>query len=187
MKSSRIKKNIPNLVTSLRIIGTLLLLFVEPLKGQFFVLYMITGITDALDGFIARKLKVSSPFGAKLDSASDLMFYTVLLIKLLPTLWFVLLPQYYIWYVVGIIVALRLFCYGYVAFKYKCFASMHTYLNKLTGLVIFCVPFALLAQDPKPWCWIVVGVAAVATVEELLMQMLGEKYRIGKKSLLLRK
>lgn len=184
MTSSTVKRNIPNVITSLRIVGTVLLLRAELLSLRFFILYAITGITDALDGFLARKLKVSSSFGAKLDSISDLLFYTVLLIRLLPTLWDVLLPQYYIWYVVALTVALRLFCYGYVAFKYKCFSSMHTYLNKLTGLVVFCVPFALLASDPKPWCWVVVAVATLASLEELLMQLLSKKYQMGKKTLL---
>lgn len=176
-----VKKNIPNFITCLRIIGTILLLFVPPLEMQFFIVYVLTGITDALDGFLARKLKVSTPFGAKLDSASDLMFYAVLIVMIRPELWKRLHPS--IWYAVGATVAIRVFCYSYVAVKYKCFDSMHTYLNKLTGLAVFCVPFALLTSVEDLLCWLVVGIAALASVEELVMQLLSKKYHAGKKSI----
>ncbi len=65
-------KNLPNFITAMRMVGTVALLLTEPLSVCFYVVYALTGITDALDGFIARKLKVTSELGAKLDSAADL-------------------------------------------------------------------------------------------------------------------
>ena len=72
-------KNIPNFITMLRILGTICLFFVEPFTVAFFVIYSLAGITDVLDGFVARRLKATSEFGAKLDSASDLVFYAAMI------------------------------------------------------------------------------------------------------------
>ena len=78
----KLKNNIPNIVTILRILGTLALLFVPFASKQFYIIYIFCGITDVLDGFLARQLKVSSDLGSKLDSISDLVFYFVILAKL---------------------------------------------------------------------------------------------------------
>lgn len=53
-------KYIPNLLTAMRVLCTVFLLFVAPFSIYFFVLYMLGGLTDILDGFLARKLEVSS-------------------------------------------------------------------------------------------------------------------------------
>ena len=46
----------------------------------------ISGLTDALDGWLARKLRCESAFGAKLDSVADLLFYAVMIFRILPIL-----------------------------------------------------------------------------------------------------
>ena len=58
---------LPNFITSLRILGTLTLLGLEPMSASFFLVYTITGVTDVLDGFIARLTGCVSDFGAQLD------------------------------------------------------------------------------------------------------------------------
>ena len=59
-----------NAITLLRISGTAVLLFLRPFSPAFFVVYTLTGVTDVLDGFVARKTGTASDFGAKLDSAA---------------------------------------------------------------------------------------------------------------------
>ena len=80
-------KNLPNSITVMRMVGTVSLLFTKPMSLLFYIVYCITGLVDVLDGFFARKLKVSSDFGAKLDSIADLLFYSVMIILLIPVLW----------------------------------------------------------------------------------------------------
>ena len=87
--------NVADIITLLRISGTVLLLFLKPLSVKFFLIYALTGITDVLDGWVARRLKIDGDFGAKLDSVADLLFYAVMLSRILPILWD-LLP-YIIW------------------------------------------------------------------------------------------
>ena len=87
MKKNRIfnhKLNTADVITMSRMAGTILLAFLRPLSAGFFLVYTLTGLTDVLDGWIARRTKTASDFGAKLDSIADLLFYTVMLIRLFP-------------------------------------------------------------------------------------------------------
>ena len=61
--------NIPNLLTSLRIflIPILVIVYFLPWEGRFYAsaaIFGIAAITDWLDGFLARALNQSTPFGA---------------------------------------------------------------------------------------------------------------------------
>lgn len=81
-----------NCITGLRMLGTLVLLGLVPLSPAFYGVYALTGVTDALDGWVARKTGTASPLGARLDSCADLLFYAVMIGKLFPVLYEVL-PQ----------------------------------------------------------------------------------------------
>ena len=74
---------IPNILTISRLILTLpLILFLELKKPTFvFILIIIAGITDFLDGYYARKLNLKTKFGAILDPLTDKIFL------LIPLLW----------------------------------------------------------------------------------------------------
>lgn len=157
-----------NIITILRILGTLLLSVTVPLSGEFFVLYTATGITDVLDGYIARKTNTVSEFGSKLDSAADLMFYGIIVYRLLPVL-SKILPDG-IWVTVLVIIIVRVFTYVFTAIKYKVFMSNHTYLNKLTGFCTFLVPY--LIRFPNVligFCTFTCVVCAAASVYDLVL------------------
>ena len=157
-----------NIITILRILGTLLLSVTIPLSGEFFILYTLTGITDVLDGYIARKTNTCSELGSKLDSAADLMFYGIILYRLLPIL-AGMLPVG-IWYVVMAIVVLRVFTYVFTAIKYKVFMSNHTYLNKMTGFCVFLIPyFVKLPSILVGFCSFTCVVCAIASIYDLIL------------------
>ena len=100
---------LPNILTSLRIAGAACLMFITPLTPAFFVIYTLCGISDVLDGVIARAAHITTELGAKLDSAADLLFYSVMMIRMFPVLW-ERLPRL-IWAYVGLVLALRLASY----------------------------------------------------------------------------
>ncbi len=160
---------IPNILTLLRIVGSLFLILLKPLTSAFFAVYTLAGLTDALDGFIARRFNASTELGKKLDSAADLLFYAVMLIKLSPTL-FTLLPRP-IWIAVGIIFILRLISYGTAAVKHKNFASLHTVLNKISGALIFLVPYFVPTKMFTALCILICAVTFAAAVHELSVHM----------------
>lgn len=55
-RQQKIKWNIPNSITMLRIFGTMFLLLLQPFSVAFFVIYTITGVTDMLDGCVCSSL-----------------------------------------------------------------------------------------------------------------------------------
>ena len=168
------KLNVADYITLLRIAGTVLLLALKPLSTEFFIIYALTGLTDVLDGWIARKLKIADDFGAKLDSISDLLFYTVILIRLLPIL--IAKMPIRIWYIVTVIICIRVSAYITAAIKYRRFASLHTYMNKFTGGAVFLVPFFLITDYAVVFCHIGCAVALISSLEELIIHIRSKNY-----------
>lgn len=166
--------NVANCITMVRIIGMLLLFFTDPLTTQFFVIYSIAGVSDACDGYVARVTKTSSAFGAALDSFADLMLYAVMAFKISHKLWTTL--PYEIWYAVIIIVVIRIISYIIVAIKYKRFASLHTKLNKLTGLAVFLIPYMLVTAYAVPYCITACSISAVSTIHETYVHITSKEY-----------
>ena len=158
---------VPNCISVVRMLGTLALLFLEPLSLAFFIVYSLTGVTDVLDGTIARLTGTTSKFGAKLDSTADLMFYSVMGLKILPVLLEVLPWQ--LWVYVGIVVIIRLAAYTVGAVKYHQFVSLHTILNKLTGFGVFGIPYMIKQSFGLWYCWIACTVAFAASTWELIL------------------
>ena len=94
-------KHLANIITGCRIPGSILLLFFPAFSAEFYIIYLICGFTDMIDGTIARKTDSTSEFGSKLDTAADLVFAAVSLIKLLPAIH---IPQW-LWFW-GIVIAI---------------------------------------------------------------------------------
>lgn len=156
--------NVANIVTSFRLIGAIIIIFLEPLTMGFFIVYTICGITDGIDGTIARKCGTDGSFGAKLDSAADLVFYAVMIIKMFPYLLQVL--PLWVWGLMIITVIMRIVMYLRGAFKEKEFIARHTYMNKIVGALVFLVPYVMLLDCKK---WVFPGtviMAFIAAVDE---------------------
>ncbi len=169
------KKQIANCITSLRLIGTLCLLFTKPFSKVFYVIYTLCGVTDVLDGLVARLTKSTSEFGAKLDSIADLLFYAVMIIQAFPVLWDIL--PVWVWFIALSVAAVRVVSYLTAAIKYKKFAAMHTYLNKLTGILVFVVPYFVIWGGLTPVSVAVCVVALLAAVEELIIHLRQKSYK----------
>lgn len=174
---NRMKKNIANYITSLRIIGTIVLLFLRPfgedgrLLPTFFIVYTLCGLSDVVDGTFARATGTTSVLGAKLDSFADLSYYAVMAIKILPVLIDVLTTP--IWCIVAADFLIRIISYVYVALKYHKFSSMHTYLNKMTGLAVFTIPYYITTSCAIPLAYTGAIIAGLASIEELVLHLCG--------------
>ena len=167
-------RNIPNCITALRIAATIGLLFAPPLSAAFFAIYTLAGLSDVLDGWLARKLRVSSALGAKLDSIADLLFYTVMMLRIFPVLWAVL-PRV-IWFGVGAVFLVRLCSYAVAALRFRRFASLHTIFNKLTGASVFAIPYLIRTPLATPFCWGVCILAGLGSLQELLIHARAREY-----------
>ena len=168
------KKNIPNLITILRFPGAVSLLFLDVLSPLYFIVYTATGFTDILDGFLARKMNLKSSLGTKLDSAADLLFYSISIMRLLPILIKILPP--YIWFIVGAIILCRFVSYIISAVRFRKFASHHTLLNKITGVFVFLLPYMLITPIKAQYCFAVCIVGILSTVEDLYIHITSKEY-----------
>jgi len=160
-------KIIPNCISFSRIIFSLALLFVKPLSVTFYSLYIICTISDILDGFIARKTGTTSILGGKLDSMADMIMAFVLLIILLP----IINPTLLIFIWVLLIAIIRLASMAVALKKFKTFAMLHTYGNKITGLVLVIFPILLLYIHITMLMYIICVVASISAIEELIIQL----------------
>ncbi len=173
---------LPNIITFFRICGSVSLVFIEPLTVAFFIIYTLAGISDVLDGFIARHFKATSEFGTKLDSIADFLFYGVMLLKILPLL--IKTLTWGIWIAVIGIILVRICSYTLAAVKYHRFSTLHTYLNKLSGITIFFVPYFIKLPLGLTVCNIVCVVAAIAAIEELIIHIRARTYDTSTKTLI---
>ena len=156
------RKHIADIVTGCRILGSVLLLFFPAFSVEFYSIYIICGFSDMIDGTIARKTNSASELGAKLDTAADLAFVTVSLIKILPT---INIPGWlWIWGAVIAIIKISNIIYGYASEKQ--FISLHTVMNKITGLLLFLLPLTLPFAELKYSSLAVCSIATFAAVQE---------------------
>ncbi|MBD8494898.1 CDP-diacylglycerol--glycerol-3-phosphate 3-phosphatidyltransferase [Pseudomonas syringae] len=90
--------NIPNLITVLRVllIPIFILLFYMPYHWSYMaasLVFAFAAATDWLDGYLARRLEQSTPFGAFLDPVADKLMVAValvLLVQVHANLWLTL-------------------------------------------------------------------------------------------------
>ena len=129
---------------------------------MFFAVYIACGITDMIDGPVARRMGKASSQGARLDSAADFVFVVVCLAKILPV--FALPVWAYLW--IGGIALLKA-ASMVVGYRHEGSAALpHTKLNKATGLALFVLPLVFMLpagalQVCVPVC--IVGVCVLAT------------------------
>lgn len=174
-------KQIPNFITALRIVGTIVLLFIEPFTIGFYGLYTFCGFTDILDGYVARKYHAVSALGSRLDSIADILYYAVMIIKILPVLLKVL-PGY-VWCMFWTVVGLRILSYIIAAIRYRCLASLHTYMNKASGMAAFLVPYFIEHDIAVGYCTLLGVIVGAATLEELLIHIVHKDYRANRKTI----
>lgn len=175
-------KSIPNYITISRIIFSLLLIIVRPLSAAFYTIYIICGFSDIMDGFVARRTGTESGIGAKLDSLADAIMDGVLLVVLYP----IVNPttEVIIWII--LIAIIRLASIVVAVKKYKSFASIHTYGNKITGLILFIFPMLLSHFNNKITINVICVVASLSAIEELIIQLTSSQLQLNRKSIFIK-
>ena len=133
------KLTMANALSVLRIILSVALLAPPALSPAFLVLYAAAGLTDMLDGFVARSTKTETELGAKLDSIADLTLAVICLAKILPT---VAAPAW-LWAWVTFIAVVKVANVVSGLVMRKRLVMPHTVVNKVAGFVAFLVLFAI--------------------------------------------
>ena len=115
-----------NIITGIRILCSIALLFFHAFSPQFYVLYIVAGVSDMIDGTVARKTGTASEFGSRLDTIADVVFVAVCLIKLIPVL---NIPSWlFIWIIIVALIKMINVISGYVMCKK--FVAVHTVMIK---------------------------------------------------------
>lgn len=170
---------IANYMSITRIVLSITLLCITPLSMLFLLVYILCGITDMLDGYIARKMHIESTFGSKLDSIADFIMMLVLMFVLLPFL--PLTESIMMWIVmIGVI---KVGSIVIVFIKYRTFEMLHTYSNQVVGFVLFLYPMSLYVTPSHVLLCIICMIATVAALEELLIHVGSNVLAANRKSI----
>lgn len=156
------RKHIANMVTSIRILCSIWMFFSPVFSPPFYIAYLICGVSDMADGFIARKTKSATAFGSQLDSVADFIFATVAFIKILPQ---IRIPGW-LWGCIFIISAIKIanMIWGFIYKKRLVFE--HTVMNKITGLLLFLLPLTLSIIELKYSANVLCIIAAFSAIQE---------------------
>ena len=151
-----------NIITIFRILCSIALLFFSAFSSAFYTLYITAGISDIVDGWVARRTHTVSELGAKLDTIADIVFVIVCLVKLLPVL--DIAVWLYVW--IGVIALIKIIniISGFVVQKQ--FVSVHSVMNKVTGLLLFVLPLTITFLDLKYSAAVVCTFATFAAIQE---------------------
>lgn len=157
------RKHIANIITISRILCSIYLLFCPVFSMVFYIIYLFCGITDIVDGTIARKTKSMSEFGARLDTVADSVFVAVCFVKILPLMQF---PTW-LWTWIIIIAIIKIGNIVWELISSKRLVSVHTILNKVTGFLLFLLPLTFSFIEPIYSSAVVCFVATVSAINEV--------------------
>ena len=159
-------KAIPNLISIIRIIPiipVLLLIYDESYDLALF-LFLLAGLSDALDGYLAKKFDWRTRVGALLDPVADKLLVAGTFIILT---WLGLIPFWLAAIVVSrdIIIALGVFIYSFV---YEPFHGEATKISKINTFLEILYVLMVLSYEAFYWpsstVIIITGSAVFVTV-----------------------
>ncbi|MBO7145455.1 MAG: CDP-alcohol phosphatidyltransferase family protein [Salinivirgaceae bacterium] len=158
------RMNLPNAITTVRILCSAAILFCNALTPMFFALYIAAGVSDIADGWVARRTNTASEFGSKFDTAADAIFVIVCLIKLIPAIG---IP---VWLIVwtGVIACIKIFNIVSVYAEKRQFVAVHSAMNKIAGALLFALPPTLAVIDIKYSAPTVCAISTFAAIDEFV-------------------
>ena len=114
--------------------------FVQYSPAVFWTLYLLCGLSDILDGAVARSTGTVSRLGERLDTIADIIFVAVWMLLFITAIdvgrW--------LWIWTGVIALIKVVnVISGLAMK-KGFVAKHTPANKATGILLFLLPMVIL-------------------------------------------
>ena len=176
-------KQIPNTLSWLRILCAIGLFFFIPYSLWFMTLYIIAGITDMIDGTLARKLNSGSTFGANLDGAADFIFAFIGLYILLPIVDF---PAWATPVVLSIL-GIRIISLIIAGIRFKQLVILHTIGNKIVVTIAWLLFIFYMFMDVDIILIVGCVVAFFAFTEDLIINSTSKEPDFDNKGLLFKK
>jgi phosphatidylglycerophosphate synthase len=160
----------PNVLSGARIalMPAVLSMALAGSRRWFLALLMTALLTDALDGYLARRLNAYSELGRKLDSAAD--YLTMMTgIAGIAMLWPDIMHRELAWVIAGLVAFFAVIVYGLVRLgRAPCY---HTWASKALAVACACSLVPLLAEWTSLPFRIVMALLVLGGVEELAIAM----------------
>ncbi len=147
------------MITGIRIICAVVLLFCPTFSKQFYALCIAGGVSDIFDGIAARHSGKETEFGARLDTAADILFAVSVFTKVFKAIYIPL--SLIIWAVLIAVIKCINIAVGFI--KSGHFVSEHTVMNKICGALLFAIPFFIKIFPGKPVTALTVLTCALST------------------------
>ncbi|MGM0379562.1 MAG: CDP-alcohol phosphatidyltransferase family protein [Bacillota bacterium] len=176
------KKYIPNLLSIIRFFISFILLIDN--KYLFMIIYIFIGLSDFLDGYIARKYNLETDLGAKLDSIADFLFYIIITYIFMKK--YLTLITFSSYIMIFIIISIRLTNIFISKLKYSEIIFLHTYSNKISGLLIYLLPIILMFFKNKVVITLILIISLFAAIEELAIFLNRKNINMNIKSILIK-
>jgi len=164
-------QNLPNILSAFRLMAAPFLLYFAFMgyRALFLAIFALSLLSDAFDGFIARKIDVSSELGTKLDSWGDLATY--LTVPLCAWwLWPDIIRRETFFVILVICAYLVPISIGFI--KFKCLTSYHTLAAKTSTVIMGPAVFVLFIFDIAWPFWIAAVVQTLSAVEEIAITLI---------------
>jgi phosphatidylglycerophosphate synthase len=141
-------------------------------------LLVISFLTDAVDGYLARKFKATSILGAKLDSIGDDL---TILAGVIGLFVFRLDFLKVHWPVIAFMLGLFLIQLAAALLRYRKITSFHTYLAKTAAVLQgFFLCSLFLFQSPAYWLfYTAAAVTTLELIEEIIMVIILPEWRVN--------
>jgi phosphatidylglycerophosphate synthase len=142
---------------------------------------LISFLTDAVDGYLARRMNVVSQRGAQLDSIGDAITFIVGLagIARFETA-FIIEHSWLIMITFGLYILQLVMAY----WRYGMPSSFHTYLAKLSAILQGTFMLWLLFMGVELWLfYVAVAFSIIETIEEIILIFIFSKWKANVKGL----
>ena len=170
------KKHLANILSAIRIVAGACLYLFSDITGGFIAIYIVCGVTDLLDGPIARKTGTTSSLGAVLDTIGDAVTYMAFVKILLQKH---MIPRFIVlWMLIGVL-GIHLIAGLVSLVRVKKFFIVHSLFGKIFGGSVFVMPFAMWIISKTSLDYmttvhvlmaIIAGFASIAGIESLAIQ-----------------
>jgi CDP-diacylglycerol--glycerol-3-phosphate 3-phosphatidyltransferase len=152
----------------------LVLLIIMDQRMIFSWFLVISFSTDAIDGFLARKLKIMTPRGSSLDSLGDQLTFFAAVLGLIVFEW-TFINNHYLPVILALI---PYFIEMFMSYsKYGKLSSFHTYLAKFTAVLqgLFIVLFFFIG--PIEWLfYLTIFMGIIEITEEIILVTMYDKW-----------
>jgi cardiolipin synthase len=176
---------LPNQITAIRFL-LVPIMWVMAMTG--FYQYIGIGlilcfVSDALDGYTARRLNQVTEFGGKFDSLADNILIPSAVVWLL-----MFRPEVFTNHAVIFIVAIVTYMASIIVglIKFRRFGNLHLYLSKISGVVqyVFIIHTFISANYSKWLFCLMIGIFFLSSLETLLLQLTRIEVNAGMRSIL---